>query len=142
MRPEQFAKVFPDLQMIVTNSYNHNNESPRFRAIILTSSLMTASAYEALFDAIVNKLYDAGYGKAPKAGSKLKRSGIDYSKRAATSLFYLPCQAKATHESFFDVYAGRDRAPLDPEQWIRNIDLNIVVTSNRRPFSLIGGNRY
>ena len=112
--------------MIVTNSYNHTNESPRFRAIILTSKRMTASVYETLFNAIVNKLYDAGYGKSPKAGSKLKRSGIDHSKRAATSLFYLPCQAKAADESFFDVYGGRNRAPLDPERWITNIVLNVV----------------
>ena len=38
----------------------------------------------------------------------------------------MPCQAKAAQESFFDVYGGRDRAPLDPERWIPNIGLNVV----------------
>ena len=47
--------------MIVTNTYGHTNESPRFRVIILTSAPVGPAAYEALWDAVANKLRDAGY---------------------------------------------------------------------------------
>ena len=116
-------ELFPDLQLIVTNSYGHTFDAPRFRVIILTSSTVGPAAYEALWDALANKLKDAGYAKSPKSTSRLKRSGLDHSKRAATSLFYLPAQAAEGTASFFKFYEGGLRRPLETEAWLRNVRL-------------------
>ena len=115
--------AYPDLQLVVTNSYGHTSEKPRFRVIILTSATVGPPAYEALWDAIANKLRDAGYAKSPKPKSTFKKSGLDYSKRAATSLFYLPAQAADPTESFFTFYNDEGRQPLNPEIWLRNVRL-------------------
>jgi hypothetical protein len=127
LRPEEIAELFPDLQMIVTNTYRYTNERPRFRVIILTSQRMSQQVYEALFDAIVNKLKDAGFTKSPRANSNFKKSGLDYSKRSAVSLFYLPGQAEKAGVSFFEFYDEPHRHPLDPEKWVMNIALTTDV---------------
>lgn len=125
LRPDELPRLFPDIQMIVTNSYGHTVNAPRFRAIVLTSMTMGPAPYEALWDAVAAKLRDAGYTKAPRGKSDLKRSGLDYSKRTAASVFYLPCQAAVPGASFFSFYNGTDRRPLNPEVWLRNMRLDI-----------------
>ncbi len=125
LQPDELSRLFPDLQMIVTNSHGHSAEAPRFRAIILTSNTMGPAAYEALWDAIAAKLRDSGYVKSPKAKSNLKRSGLDYSKRTAASIFYLPANAAVPGASFFTFYDGEDRRPLNPEIWLRNMRLEV-----------------
>ena len=125
LTPEGIAGLFPDLQMIVTNSYRHTADKPRFRVIILTTRHITPDVSEALFDAIVQKLQDAGYVKAPRAGLNYATSGLDFKKRTATSLFYLPCQAKVASDSFFNVYAEPGRKPLAPDIWIKNARLSV-----------------
>ena len=47
------------------------------------------------------------------------------SKRSATSLFYLPAQAAESAESFFTFYHDKDRHPLIPEVWLRNVRLEV-----------------
>jgi hypothetical protein len=121
--PRDVPDLFPDLQLIVTNSYGHTIDAPRFRMIILTSTTIGPAAYEALWDALANKLKDAGYTKSPKSTSRLKRSGLDHSKRPATSLFYLPAQAAEATDSFFRFYNDQPRRPLEPEVWLRNVSL-------------------
>jgi hypothetical protein len=37
------------------------------------------------------------------------------------SLFYLPCQAQTSRDSFFQDYCGDDRQPLQPSIWLRNV---------------------
>ena len=32
LKPEQFVLLFPDLQMIITNSWRHTNDKPRFQS--------------------------------------------------------------------------------------------------------------
>jgi hypothetical protein len=123
LRPEQIPELFPDLKMIVTNTYRHTAEEPRFRVIILTAQCTTPEVYEALFDAVEAKLREAGYVGKPRSKSKHKKSGLDRSKRSAASLFYLPCQAECADQSFFEVYNGPERRPLDPKTWILNVSL-------------------
>jgi len=48
------------------------------------------------------------------------RSGLDWSKRLPTSLFYLPCQAEDRKQSFFMDYDDASRKPLDPVPWVEN----------------------
>lgn len=126
LHPTTIPGLFPDLQLIVTNSYGHTSDAPRFRVIILTAKTVGQAAYEALWDALANKLKDAGYTKSPRPKSNLKKSGLDHSKRVATSLFYLPSQAASRVDSFFEFYNHGNRQPLDPEAWLRNVQLEMA----------------
>lgn len=123
LTPQKLPDLFPDLQLVVMNTSGHSASSPRFRVVIITSTSIGASAYEALWDQIAAKLRDAGYVRNPKAGSTMKKSGLDHSKRAATSLFYLPAQAAHREESFFKFYNDANRMSLNPEVWIRNMPI-------------------
>ena len=35
LQPETLPKLFPDLQMVVTNTFSHTSDKPRFRAVLL-----------------------------------------------------------------------------------------------------------
>jgi hypothetical protein len=120
IKPDHIAKLFPRIQMVVTNTFSHTEENPRYRVIILTTKRLTADAYEMIFDEIVAKLKDAGFVQEPRPGTSQLRSGLDHSKRSSTSLFLLPCQAQVKDHSFFDVYDGPERKLLDPFVWINN----------------------
>ena len=41
LRPETLSKLFPDLQMVVINTFNHTSDKPRFRAVLFTDESMT-----------------------------------------------------------------------------------------------------
>ena len=80
-----------------------------------------------LYEQIARKLEDAGYAvprRKPKAGrtsnAARQQSGLDWSKRLPTSLFYLPSQAADPSQSFFRDYNDTSRVPLDPIPWISN----------------------
>lgn len=120
LSPEEFAGLFPNVKMVLMNSFNHTREGPRFRVVMLTTTTLTADVYEFLFDQVVAKLKDAGYVRKPVKGSNYKRSGLDHSKRTAASLFFLPCQAKNPNDSFILVSEGQGSIPIDPELWIKN----------------------
>jgi hypothetical protein len=134
LRPEQFAAQFPDLQMVITNTWGHTNDNPRFRVIILTTRQMTPDVYEALFDEIVQRMADQGVVRTPAKGSNFRKSGLDYSKRTAASLFYLPCQAQIASESFFDLYLEPERKPVDPEVWMETARL--IVKDDDESFTI------
>jgi hypothetical protein len=100
LRPEEVAELFPNIRLIVFNSYSHTNDKPRFRVLVPLTRPLTCDAYEALWDIIAKKIEDAGYQvwerkRRQKGQTDIRlRSGLDRSKRAAASLFYLPCQAE------------------------------------------------
>lgn len=54
LHPTTIPDLFPDLQLIVTNSYGHTSDAPRFRVIMLTSSMIGPAPYEALWDAVAD----------------------------------------------------------------------------------------
>jgi len=91
---------------------------------------LTHEAYELLFDNVARKILHTGfrhYEKKAKGAKTLKTnssairwSGLDLSKRPATSLFYLPCQAADPCESFLMDYNGDGRKLLDPLPWLEN----------------------
>ena len=96
------------------------------------ASDLTSEAYEAVWDNVAAKLRHAGYsvGNKDQQTSKNSRpSGLDVSKRSATSLFYAPCQAKNPADSFFWYYSEAPRQLLDPVLWIEN-----SVVPFRAPF--------
>jgi hypothetical protein len=101
LRPEELPNLFPGLRMVVTNTFNHSSDEPRFRAVFPTSEIMTPEVYGLIQGCLADKLEDAGYtvnrgGKGRKGArlSNSRPSGLDWSKSLPTSLFYLPCLAQ------------------------------------------------
>jgi hypothetical protein len=108
LKPETLPKLFPDLQMAVTNTFRHTWDNPRFRAVFFTSEIMTPEVYGLIYGWIADKLEEAGYAvdrtdkrRKPLARSNTRPSGLDWSKSCPTSLFYFPCQAQCPDDSFF-----------------------------------------
>jgi hypothetical protein len=126
LEPETLPRLFPDLQMVITNTYRHTCGKPRFRAVIFTDQRMTVEAYTLVYGWIADKLEEAGYGvnrasrrRKTSGASNLCPSGLDWKKSAPTSLFWLPSQAGQSQDSFFDEYL-EGRHALSPSIWIEN----------------------
>jgi hypothetical protein len=145
LRPDELPNLFPGLWLAVFNSFNHTSDKPRFRAVFPTSEIMTPEVYGLIQGCLADKLEDAGYsiargGKGRKGArlSNSRPSGLDWSKSLPTSLFYLPCQAQHSGESFFHNHAEGERRPLQPATWLQNMTLPLqpgfeVVQADVRP---------
>ena len=140
LRPEELAALFPNVRLVVTNSFHHKSDKPRFRAVILTDRLLTAEAYELLFDNVAQKIEDAGYfinrlrkNHKTRRGAN-GRSGLDWSKRTPTSLFYLPSRAADPRDSFFIDYNEPGREVLNPIPWIENSVVPIAPADEPPPW--------
>ena len=134
LKPETLPKLFPDLQIVVTNTFNHTSDKPRFRAVFFTNEIMTPEVYSLIYNFIADKLEEAGYwvdrpskhlktSNAPNS----RPSGLDWSKSFPTSLFYFPCQARYTDDSFF-MECIEGRYPLNPSTWIENTTVPLQPT--------------
>ena len=126
LSPDEFPTLFPRTRMILTNTFRHTVARPRYRVIIPTTDQLMPEVYLLLYEQIARKLEDAGYAvprRKPKAGrtsnAANRQSGLDWSKRLPTSLFYLPSQAADPSQSFFRDYSDTARAPLDPSPGYR-----------------------
>ena len=127
--PEVMAELFPHVRLIVFNTYKHTKLAPRFRVVIPFDELILPEDYTVLYDNVIAKIEDAGYsvGKAQDG----MRSGLDVSKKSATSLFYLPCQAKDPSQSFFKDYNDDRRKILYPMRWIENTVVQFPATETK-----------
>jgi hypothetical protein len=56
LQPDELPRLFPDLQMVVTNTFNHTSDKPRFRAVLFTDEPMTIEAYSLIYNSIADKL--------------------------------------------------------------------------------------
>jgi hypothetical protein len=128
LKPEELPNLFPGLRMVITNTFNHTSDNPRFRALLPTSEIMTPEVYGLIQGCLADKLEDAGYavdrGGKRRKGVRLlnsRPSGLDWSTRLPTSLFYLPCQAQHPEASFFHDFAKGERRPLQPSTWLQNM---------------------
>jgi len=134
LKPETLPKLFPDLQMVVTNTFNHTSDRPRFRAVFFTNEIMTPEVYGLINGWIADKLEEAGYSvERPSKHLKTSNapnsrpSGLDWSKSFPTSLFYFPCQAQCPADSFFmECIEGRN--PVNPSTWIENSAISLQPT--------------
>jgi hypothetical protein len=142
LTPEAAADLFPHQQMAIMNTFSHTKEAPRFRVWIPTTGPITADAYEAVIFHIKHKLHEAGYrtdtsnGKETKSetSKSMKRSGLDWSKKSAASLFLLPSQAGADpSQSFFEVYT-EGREPLNVTRWLENGRFELTAAENLELF--------
>ncbi len=126
LKPDGIPNLLPATRMIVTNTFNHTTQRPRFRVILPTTENMTPEVYRFIVqDCIAVKLEEAGYSvnrgrQKTQRSTNLPRSGLDWSKTSPHSIFYLPCQAKNPADSFFKVYFDPPRQPLNPTLWLQN----------------------
>ena len=122
LTPEAFAALFPRLRMVIYNTYSSTSAAPRWRVFIPTTMSMPVAVFTAILDIMMRKLNEHGFWSDKQLADGRQRKdprchGFDTSKLVPTSLFYLPCQAKDTADSFFTDYNGKRRQPLDPYQW-------------------------
>jgi hypothetical protein len=142
LKPETLAKLFPDLQMVVTNTFSHTSDKPRFRAVLFTDEPMTAEVYGLIYNSIADKLEEAGYSvnrnnkrQKPSGRSHVRPSGLDWQASRPSSVFYLPCQGEVPKDSFFHEHI-EGRYPLNPSTWIENSAIPLQPTFE--PFDPLG----
>jgi hypothetical protein len=83
---------------------------------------MPIAAYNAIVSQIMRTVNGAGYWSKQQldadARIKSRRThGFDLGKLTPSSLFYLPCQAQNSADSFFIDHNSSSRLPLDPYVW-------------------------
>ena len=134
LQPETLPKLFPDLQMVVTNTFSHTSDEPRFRAVLFTDEPMTAETYGLIYNSIADKLEEAGYSvnrnnkrQKPSGRYHIRPSGLDWHGSRPTSVFYLPCQGEVPKDSFFHEHI-EGRYPLNPSTWIENFAIPLQPT--------------
>ncbi|MGA3343196.1 MAG: hypothetical protein ABSD11_22095 [Methylocella sp.] len=120
IEPENFLKMFPDLDGFVHNSLHNAVGKWKYHAVFALSQPVTPEAYEMIWDMIALKIKDAGYhvplgAGRPSKGAKL--SELDRASRTPTQFLRLACQAENGVDSFFIRQHG---VPIDPIEWIEN----------------------
>ncbi|MEI6340185.1 MAG: hypothetical protein WCQ57_16655, partial [Verrucomicrobiota bacterium] len=119
-----FSGLFPQLRMIVWNTYSSTPERPRWRCFIPTTTVMSAEDYWRIVRQILLVLRHNGFASADEVASNpsvaRRFHGFDPSKLKASDLFYAPCQAAQPEHSFFHDHQGGGREALDIQQWLKN----------------------
>ncbi|MER8648966.1 hypothetical protein [Mesorhizobium sp. M1121] len=119
--PNEVPKLFPELQMVIFNSFNSTKANPRYRVFMPTKSVFSRESHDTIVRGIWSRFHGAGY-EADALDQCLdgrRYHGFDRSKRSATSLFYLPCQAADPSGNYFEISMGEARQMLNVEEWIR-----------------------
>jgi len=115
----RLSMIFPHVEMIVYNSFNHTEKSPGYRIIFLTDDLVSPTSYKFIWRQIVQKIENSGYhgnnSYRPKGERKLH--AID-NKPNIVNLFYLPCQPKEGRGFYF--HYKKNRQPICVGDWIKN----------------------
>jgi hypothetical protein len=104
---EDFATLFPTLQFVVCNTYHTTRICKKYRVVIPTDGVMTAAAYGRITKHLIAKI-------GPE-------HGFDTSKLNSASMLLMPCQAQDKTSSFFVVYDGPGREPLNVVDWLREV---------------------
>ena len=89
LQPETLPNLFPDLQMVVTNTFNHTSDKPRFRAVFFTSECMTPEVYSLIYGYLADKLEEAGYS-VDRKDKRLKSSRLSNSHPSGLGLVEEP----------------------------------------------------
>ncbi|RWD36106.1 hypothetical protein [Mesorhizobium sp.] len=119
--PVDVSDLFPELKMVIFNSFSSTEAKPRFRVFIPTTTVFSVHTHDTIMRGIWNRLHKAGFeaDRVSEAVDGRRFHGFDWSKRPATSLFYLPCQAADPAGNIFLEFLSGERRPLEPIGWIK-----------------------
>ena len=121
LSPDEFARLFPQLRMVIWNTYSSTVENPRWRCFIPTSDPLSVDDYTGLTRQIFLILRHHNFADridADDQSSSKKRHGFDIGKLNAAALFFAPCLANNPDHSFFIEYNDNNRYPLNVDQWL------------------------
>jgi hypothetical protein len=121
MMPEDFAKVFPDLEFIAYSSWSHTISAPRYRIGIPSTQLIPSEVHALILHTIVDRLEAAGWADALADG---KKHGVDIGKLHEAAMFYLPSK----RPDCFLTHVHERRKPLDPREWVNLISHDLLVS--------------
>ena len=121
MMPEDFAKVFPDLEFLAYSSWSHTPDAPRYRIGIPGTQLIPPEIHALILHTIVDRLEAAGWGDALSDG---KKHGVDIGKLHEAAMFYLPSK----RPDCFLTHVHEGRKPLDPREWVKLIPDDLLVS--------------
>ena len=130
-----FAKLFPQLRMVVWNTHSSTAEHPRWRCFIPTTEALSIEDHAQLIRQIVMVLKENGFAahdENVRDPHKMKCHGFDTGKFTAAALFYAPCQAAIPEHSFFVDYGDGCRSPLDVRQMLENATAMFAVREGRQ----------
>lgn len=119
--PFEVSNLFPELEMVISNSFSSTMAKPRFRVFIPTTTVFSVQTHDTIMRGIWDRLHKAGFeaDRVSEAVDGRRFHGFDRSKKPAASLFYLPRQAFDPSGNIFLEFLGGARAPLQPREWIR-----------------------
>jgi len=121
MMPEDFAKVFPDLEFIAYSSWSHTISAPRYRISVPCTQFMPPAIHTLILHTIVDQLEVAGWGGAMADG---RRHGVDIGKLHEAAMFYLPSK----RPDCFLTHLHDGRKPLDPREWVSLISDDLLAS--------------
>lgn len=118
---QEWARIFPHINVIAYNTYSHTKKNPRYRICFPTKTVMTSEAYKELWHQVKQVIVNEGYelDKIDPARPDVKAHGID-NKFNPSDMFFLPCQAREAKDTFFKVWSGGDRKSLDVVKWLEH----------------------
>jgi hypothetical protein len=123
MKPEDLARIFPELRMTIYSTYSSTKDNLKFRVYIPTSLKMDRETYCNITNNILYRIMENGYENHKKlAGSVSLSHGLDMTKMHPASLFYLPCQPPDKSGKYFQIFKGGERRELDVMRFIADSD--------------------
>ena len=60
LRPEEIPELFPHVRLVVFNTYNHSQETRRFRVVVPFDEAISAADYTVLYDNVMAKMWMLG----------------------------------------------------------------------------------
>lgn len=131
LTPDEFARLFPKIRMVIFNTFSSTSGCLRWRCFIPTNIAMTQEAHKLVMTQLLNIIRNEGYqlgagGDEAGKGGLPRPSGFDTSKFGCEALFYAPCQANDPSGTFFRDYNDEGRCELDVRAVIANCNSRIL----------------
>lgn len=127
---QEVSNMFSDIKHVVCNSFS-NGKGGKTRGHLFIPLLkpVDLETYQSIAGVIINRFRKFGYFvrtglKDTKTQGQLD-SGLDFSKKRATDLFYLPCQSE--RPGYSEWIANWDVPVLDPISWIPYFSIQVDI---------------
>lgn len=103
--PDDFAKCFKGIEMVIYSSFNSKDDDKRWRAIIPVSRKVNQKEYNQIAKDVHTIALEAGYV-------------FDKTKKQPSDFFYVPCHPVGSDHHVFEHYASDERKKLDVDEWL------------------------